>query len=146
MPCQPALNDYGPAPFVINIEMAARRNQNFRTTLWTGENLQVTLMCIGVGEDIGLEVHPDVDQFIRIEDGRGIVRMGPSKDCLNFSRRICRGDAVMVPAGPWHNIINVGNRPLKLYTIYAPPEHPHGTVHRTKAEAQGAENPGESAK
>lgn len=145
-PCQPALTDYGPEPFVINIEMAAKRNRNYRTALWTGENLQVTLMCIGVGEDIGLEVHPDVDQFVRIEDGWGITRMGPSKDCLNFARRVCRGDAIMVPAGTWHNVINAGNRPLKLYTIYAPPEHPRGTVHRTKAEAQNMENLGKSEK
>lgn len=136
---QMALKDYGPKPFVVNIEKATNQNRNFRTALWTGENLQVTLMSIKVGEDIGLEIHPTVDQFIRVEEGWGIVKMGDSKDNLTFMKRVYNNDAIMVPAGTWHNLINAGNQPLKLYTIYAPPEHPRGTVHKTKAEAQSAE-------
>ncbi len=118
------LRDYGPEPFVINIERAARQNNTFRTALWTGEHLQVTLMSIGVGEDIGLENHPDLDQFIRIEQGQGIVKMGGSKDSLYFQRQVCDGFAIIIPAGTWHNMINTGSIPLKLYSIYAPPQHP----------------------
>lgn len=131
--------DHGRKPFVVNIDEATERNQTFRTALWTGNHLQVTLMSIAVGDDIGLEVHPTTDQFLRVEDGEGIVVMGDHKDQLNFSRRVYDDFAIMVPAGNWHNIINTGNKPLKLYSIYAPPEHPYGTVHRTKAEATAAE-------
>ncbi|MFB5660673.1 cupin domain-containing protein [Alteribacillus sp. HJP-4] len=131
--------DYGTEPFVVNIDEAAKRNNTFRSALWTGEHLQVTLMSINVGEDIGLEVHPEVDQFLRIEEGQGIVQMGDTKDNLNFIRRVSDDFAIMVPAGKWHNLTNTGNKPLKLYTIYAPPEHPFGTVHQTKADAIAAE-------
>ncbi|NRF95710.1 cupin domain-containing protein [Paenibacillus frigoriresistens] len=96
-------------------------------------------MSINVGEDIGLEVHPTVDQFLRIEEGQGIVRMGDTKDNLNFEKRVYDDYAIMVPAGKWHNVINTGNKPLKLYSIYAPPQHPFGTVHKTKANAIAAE-------
>lgn len=133
------LIDYGPQPFVIDIEEATQRNRTFRTTLWTGEYLQVTLMSIQPGDDIGLEVHEDGDQFIRIEVGRGIVQMGDSPDNLDFQRRISEDSAIMIPAGKWHNIINTGNLPLRLYAIYAPPEHPRDTVHQTKADAQASE-------
>ena len=135
----PVLRDYGPEPFVINIEEATRRNSAFRTALWTGNHLQLTLMSISVGDEIGLENHPETDQFLRVEQGRGIVKMGSSKDNLNFQRRVSAGDAILVPAGTWHNLINEGNVPLKLYSIYAPPKHPRGTVHRTKADAMAAE-------
>ncbi|MGA8942948.1 MAG: cupin domain-containing protein [Thermoactinomyces sp.] len=129
------LKDYGKQPFVVNIDQAAKQNDTFRTTLWTGEHLQVVLMSIDVGDDIGLEVHPDVDQFLRIEEGRGLVQMGDRKDQLDFRAEVCDNYAIMVPAGKWHNLTNTGNKPLKLYTIYAPPEHPFGTVHRTKSDA-----------
>ena len=134
-----ALRDYGPEPFVVNIEEATRRNSTFRTALWTGNHLQLTLMSINVGDEIGLEIHPDTDQFLRVEQGWGIVKMGSSKDNLNFQRQVSPGDAILVPAGTWHNIINEGNVPLKLYSIYAPPKHPRGTVHRTRADAMAAE-------
>ncbi|MCT4619182.1 MAG: cupin domain-containing protein [Marinisporobacter sp.] len=133
------LKDYGPEPFVVDIEEATKQNQTFRTALWTGDNLQVTLMCIPVGEDIGLEVHPKVDQFIRIEEGQGLVQMGNSKDQLDFQEKVYDDYAIMIPAGEWHNVINTGDTPLKLYAIYAPPEHPRGTVHKTKADAEAAE-------
>ncbi len=128
--------DYGPEPFVVNIERATKMNNTFRTALWTGEHLQLTLMSIGVGEDIGLEVHPHLDQFIRIEQGQGIVKMGNSKDNLNFQESVHDDYAIIIPAGTWHNLINTGNRPIKLYSIYAPPQHPRGTVHLTKADEE----------
>ena len=101
--------------------------------------MQLTLMSINVGEDIGLEVHPNLDQFIRIEEGQGLVRMGDSRNNLNFQRRVYDDYAFIIPAGKWHNLINTGYKPLKLYSIYAPPQHPRGTVHETKEIAQAAE-------
>lgn len=128
--------DRGPEPLVVNIECATQKNQNFRTALWTGRHLQLTLMSIPVGGDIGTEIHEDTDQFLRIESGFGLVKMGCSRNALNQQQRVDGSDAVIVPAGTWHNIVNVGNVPLKLYSVYAPPKHPFGTVHRTKADAQ----------
>ncbi|MBU3128808.1 cupin domain-containing protein [Clostridium tagluense] len=126
------LKDYGPQPYVVDIDKATKQNNNYRTTLWTGNHLQLTLMSIKVGGDIGVEVHPIIDQFIRIEEGQGIAQMGPSKNNLNFQRNVYDGFAIFVPAGTWHNVVNTGNKPLKLYSIYAPPQHPHGTIHATK--------------
>lgn len=134
------MGDYGPDPFVTNIDKATRQNRNFRTALWTGRHLQLTLMSIPTGGEIGLEIHPETDQFIRIESGNGMVMIGPAKNRLNFQRPVSDGYAVFVPAGTWHNIINTGNRPLKIYTIYAPPHHPHGTVHATKDIADAQEH------
>nr|WP_235436114.1 cupin domain-containing protein [Gottschalkia purinilytica] len=93
-------------------------------------------MSINVGEDIGLEIHNDLDQFIRIEEGQGIVKMGDRKDKLDFQKRVYDDYAIIIPAGKWHNLINTGRKPLKLYSIYAPPAHPHGTVHKTKEDAE----------
>ncbi|GAA0733486.1 hypothetical protein GCM10008906_04400 [Clostridium oceanicum] len=137
--CSIKLKDYGPNPFVVNIEEATKKNNTYRTALWTGDHLQLTLMSIGVGEDIGLETHPNLDQFIRIEEGEGIVKMGDSKGNLNFQRKVYDDYAIFIPAGKWHNLINTGDKPIKLYSIYAPPEHPRGTVHETKAIAEAAE-------
>ncbi|NLL45497.1 MAG: cupin domain-containing protein [Clostridiales bacterium] len=134
-----SLRDYGPVPLVVNIEKATEQNNNFRTALWTGRHMQLTLMSLGPGEDIGLEMHPDVDQFLRIEEGQALVMMGNRRDMLHFQSRISEDYVVIVPAGTWHNMVNIGNKPLKLYSIYAPPQHPRGTVHRTKAEAEAAE-------
>lgn len=133
------LKDYGPEPFVVNIQEATKQNNNFRTALWTGSHLQLTLMSINVGENIGLEIHPSIDQFIRIEEGQGLVKMGDRKDRLDFQEKVYDDFAIIIPAGKWHNIINTGNKPLKLYSIYAPPQHPKGTVHETKAIAEAAE-------
>jgi len=107
-------------------------NDTFRTALWTGDHLQLTLMSIPVNEEIGLEMHPETDQFIRIEDGHGLIVIGNDENNLSFEEMVYEDDAVIIPAGKWHNIINLGDEPLKLYSIYAPPEHPHGTVHLTK--------------
>ncbi len=133
--CTNRSNDYGPNPFVTNIEKATLENQYFRTALWTGNHLQLTLMCIKPGEEIGLEMHPDIDQFLRIEQGQGVVMMGDCKNNLNFKEKVCDNFAIIVPAGKWHNIINTGCEALKLYSIYAPPQHPFGTVHVTKEDA-----------
>jgi len=133
------LKDYGPGPFAVDIEEAAEQNNNFRIALWTGRHLQVTLMSINVGNDIGLEIHPQLDQFIRIEEGQGLVKMGDRMNAMNFQAIVLDGDAFIIPAGKWHNLINTGNKPLKLYSIYAPPQHPYGTVHATKADAIAAE-------
>lgn len=134
------LPDYGPEPFVTNIEEATKQNNRFRTALWTGNHLQLTLMSINVGDSIGLESHPNLDQFIRVEQGQGLVYMGNSKDNLDFQQRVSDGYSIIIPAGTWHNLINTGNRPLKLYSIYAPPQHPKGTVHKTKADAMAEEH------
>lgn len=133
------LKDYGAESFVVNIEDATKQNETFRTALWTGKNLQVTLMSIAPGDDIGLEVHEHGDQFLRIEDGEGLVQMGDSEDNLSFEEKAEDDYAILIPAGKWHNVTNKGDKPLKIYSIYAPPEHPHGTVHETKAEADAAE-------
>lgn len=133
------ITDYGPKPFVVNINEATLQNNTYRTALWTGKHFQVTLMSLNVGEDIGLEMHSNLDQFFRIEQGQGIVQMGTTRDNLNMQRYVCDDSAIMIPAGTWHNIINTGNVPMKLYSIYAPPQHPFGTVHPTKADAMAAE-------
>jgi len=128
--------DYGPGPFVIDINKATLANDTYRTALWTGPHLQLTLMSIKPSEDIGLEVHPDNDQFLRIEKGTGVVQMGPTRDRLFYQQNVYDDYAVFVPAGTWHNIINTGKEPMKIYSIYAPPHHPYGTVHQTKAIAE----------
>ena len=130
------IKDYGPTGFVIDINKATLANDNYRTALWTGPHLQLTLMSINPGDDIGLEVHPDNDQFLRIEKGAGVVQMGSVRDNMSYQQNIYDDSAVFVPAGVWHNITNTGKEPMKIYTIYAPPHHPHGTVHKTKAIAE----------
>ena len=134
------LTDDGPNPFVTNIEADTLANENYRTTRWTGSNIQLTLMNIEPGHDIGLEVHQDGDQFLRIEAGRARVQMGPSEDDLPFDREVGDDWVILVPAGIWHNVTNIGDEPLKLYAIYGPPEHPQGTMHPTKADAEADEH------
>lgn len=124
--------DLGPTPSAINIEKRTEENNNYRTTLWTGNNLQLTLMSIPVGSDIGLEVHPYVDQFLKLEEGRGLVELGPSPNDLSFKKEINSDYAILVPAGTYHNITNIGPEPLKLYSIYAPINHPKSTINVTK--------------
>lgn len=132
--------DYGKQPHVVDIEDLTEDNENYRTTIWTGEKLQLTVMSIEPGDDIGLEVHDGIDQFIRIEEGEGLCQMGPTEDNLNFEREVEDDDAVLVPANTWHNITNVGDEPLKLYTIYAGPDHVAGTVHPTHQDAKDDPN------
>ena len=133
--CNPCETDHGPEPFVANIMFMARKNQNFRTAFWTGYHLQMTLMCIPPCGEVGVEMHPDTDQFIRVEEGTAIVRMG-CKEKLETQYRLSTGDAIFVPCGTWHNVINSGNCPLKLSSFYAPPQHPKGTIHCTKEDSE----------
>lgn len=128
-------NDHGPEPFVANIIRAAEQNRNFRTAFWTGNHLQMTLMCIPVRGEVGMEIHPDTDQYLRVEEGQAVVCMGDNRDRPEFWCRAGKGDGIFVPSGTWHNIVNAGRRPLKLSSVYAPPQHARGTVHRTKAVA-----------
>ncbi|WP_119460069.1 cupin domain-containing protein [Rhodospirillaceae bacterium SYSU D60014] len=116
--------------YVDDIEKATKRNDDFRRVLYTGKNLQLVLMTLQPGEEIGEETHEDRDQFFRVEDGNGEV-------LINGTRHRIEDDfAVIVPAGARHNVINTGAEPLKLYTLYGPPEHRDAVVHRTKTEAE----------
>jgi len=126
--------------WVADIEQATLDNTNFRTALWTGEHTQLTVMQIGVGENIGLEAHPDNDQFIRIEQGKARVELGPTEDQVEETHDVEDDWAIIIPAGTWHNVVNTGDGDLKVYSLYSPPEHPPNTVHRTKADAMAAEH------
>lgn len=118
------------AGFVANIEKRSLENGFFREVLFTGPNSQLVVMSLRPGEDIGMETHDDVDQFIRVEAGTGKAVLNGVEHALED------GSAVVIPAGVEHNIVNTSKgEPMKLYTVYSPPEHPHGTIHRNKAEA-----------
>lgn len=132
--------DLGAKPGIINIHQETLQNQNFRTALWTGEYLQLTVMSIPVGGEIGIENHDDLDQFIRIESGCAHVYMGKTKKEMGLVGKVNSDYAIVIPAGTWHNIVNVCPRPLKVYSLYAPPKHPFGTVHQTKQDADLAED------
>ena len=121
--------------FVGKLEALTLKNKYFRKVLYTGEHSQLVLMCLQPGEDIGNEVHKKVDQFFRIEEG-DVKFVFDGKE----THTVHAGDAVIVPAGTYHNVINISKtNPLKLYTVYSPPNHPDGTIHKTKAEAEEAE-------
>lgn len=119
--------------FVEDIEELTEENRDFRRVLYTGKHLQLVLMALEPGEEIGEEVHEDHDQFFRVEKGKGEVWID------GVRTKIKGDDAVIVPAGAKHNVVNTGDKPLKLYTIYGPPDHRDGVVHRTKADAEAAE-------
>ena len=139
------LADIGPRPATFDIETATTENTNYRTVAWTGVHLQVTLMSIPVGESIGLEMHGDTDQFIRLETGQGKAQMGPAKDELTLEEDVSDGYCVLVPAGTWHNITNTGDRPMQIYTIYAPVHHAAGKVQPTANDAASDEAAGTDA-
>jgi len=126
--------------WVGDIEDATLANDTFRTVLFTGSKLQLTVMRLQPGEEIGVEMHDHLDQFIRIEEGMARITMGPSEDEVSETHDVEDDWAVVIPGGTWHNVINTGEGDLRLYSIYTPPEHPDGTVHRTKAEADAAEH------
>ena len=115
--------------FVRDIEESTVKSSDFRHVLYTGKNMQLVLMALKAGEEIGEEVHPDRDQFFRIEQGEGAI------DIDGRENRVEDDFAVIVPAGARHNVRNIGSRPLRLYTIYGPPEHKDQVVQSTKAEA-----------
>ena len=127
-------------PWVGDIEQETRRNDTFRTVVFTGEHTQLTVMSIAPGDDIGGEVHDGHDQFIRIESGSARVELGGTEDSPAKVQEVGDDWAVIIPSGTWHNVVNTGEEPLKLYSLYSPPEHPDGTVHRTKADAEAAES------
>lgn len=118
--------------FADNIERLTEENNDFRRVLYTGRNLQLVLMTLQPGEEIGEETHDDRDQFFRFEAGSGEVLID---DVVN---QVKADDGVIVPAGAKHNVVNTGSEPLRLYTIYGPPEHLEGTVHKTKADADAS--------
>lgn len=129
------IKDVGPQPQSFDLEEATRANSNYRTVAWSGRYLQLTLMSIPVGGDIGLEMHAETDQFLRLDAGRGRVEMGPAKDRITFTRDVTDGWSVLVPAGTWHNVINTGQEPMQVYAIYAPAHHQPGKIHKTAADA-----------
>lgn len=133
------IQDNGPNPYVVDIEELTKANETFRTAAWTGQFLQMTVMSIEVGSEIGGEVHHDTDQFLRIEQGRARVMIGETEDNLAVDTIAEDDFAIFVPSGTWHNIVNAGDEPLKVYSIYAPSHHPFGTVHADKLEADAAE-------
>ncbi|MDO8143729.1 MULTISPECIES: cupin domain-containing protein [Isoptericola] len=136
------VTDEGPRPQAFDIEAATRHNDAYRAVVWTGVHLQVTLMSIPVGESVGLEVHPDTDQFLRLDAGRGRCVMGPARDDLDFVQDVADGWAIQVPAGTWHDVINTGDEPMRLYAVYAPTHHAAGIVQETADEAERDESSG----
>lgn len=117
------------------IEEQTLGNQFFRHVLFTGKYCQLVVMCLQPGEEIGNEVHENVDQFFRVEDGEARFILNGSEEHM-----VHANEAAVIPAGTWHNIINASKiNPLKLYTLYSPPNHPDGTIHKDKAEAEEAE-------
>jgi mannose-6-phosphate isomerase-like protein (cupin superfamily) len=115
-------------------------NTNFRTVVHTGEHAQLTLMRLLPGEEIGWEAHHNRDQFLRLEQGQARVEFGVSEDKVDETHQVEDDWAVIVPAGVWHNVVNIGSGDVKLYSLYSPPEHPDGTIHRTKADAEADED------
>jgi mannose-6-phosphate isomerase-like protein (cupin superfamily) len=129
------IKDIGPEPQSFNLEEQTVENSNYRTVAWSGRYLQLTLMSIPAGDDVGLEMHPETDQFLRLDAGRGRVQMGRTQDNLEFEQEVSDGSCILVPAGTWHNVSNIGDEPMQLYAIYAPAHHKPGKVHATAADA-----------
>ncbi|XVX20101.1 cupin domain-containing protein [Actinomycetota bacterium] len=136
------VNDNGPKPNAFDIETATVENTTYRTVAWSGKYLQVTLMSIPVGESIGLERHPETDQFLRLDAGQGRCVMGPDKDNLDFEQDVEDGWSIQVPAGKWHDVINTGDEPMRLYAVYAPVHHAAGIVQETAQDAKDDEEAG----
>lgn len=135
------LRDYGKEAITFNMKDIVLKNENYRTTIWTGDYFQITLMCIPAGGgDIGMEIHPNVDQFLRLESGCGKVEMGEEKDVVTLSKVVKTNDVIIIPANTWHNVTNIGEKPMKLYSIYSPPNHPYGIKEKTKKEALNLES------
>jgi len=130
--------DMGKEPWVLNVEDATKDNGNYRVANWTGEYLQLVFMSLKPGEIIELEVHKTHDQFIRIEEGEALVKMGKSKDDLSFQEKVADDWAILVPANYWHTLENIGDEDLKIYTIYGPAEHEKGSMNKTFEDAQKA--------
>ena len=136
------IKDIGPEPIVFNIEDETTANKAYRRVAWSGKYLQVTLMSIPVGGEIGLEQHPETDQFLRVDAGTGRCVMGPAKDEVTFEQAVEDGWSIQVPAGMWHDVINTGDEPLQLYAVYAPVHHAQGIVQATAEDAEADEEAG----
>lgn len=122
--------------WVGDIERTTLENGTFRTVMFTGEHTQLTVMRLRAGEDIGREAHAGTDQFIRVEQGQARVEFGTAEDRIDATYDVEEDWAIVIPAGVWHNVINTGTGDLRLYSLYSPPEHPPGTIHHTKDEAE----------
>lgn len=129
------ITDIGPQPQAFDLERATRDNPQYRAVAWSGRYLQVTLMAIPPGGDIGLEMHPETDQFLRLETGRGRAMMGRAQNQLALDIEVSDGWCMLIPAGTWHNVVNLGEGMMQLYAIYAPAHHKPGKVHETAADA-----------
>ena len=136
------VTDNGPQPNAFDIETETRDNSAYRTVAWTGKYLQVTLMSIPPGQSIGLEAHPETDQFLRLDAGQGRCVMGPAEDDLSFSQDVSDGWSIQVPAGTWHDVINTGDDDMRLYAVYAPTHHAKGLVQETFEDAERDEESG----
>lgn len=115
--------NHNPHPFIINLEQITKHNRRLRSRIWTGKHIQLELICIPVEGDSGFEFHSNLDQFIYIEQGCGVIMTGKCKERMEAQFDITEGYGIMIPAGTWHDLFNSGCIPLKLYTVYAPPEH-----------------------
>jgi len=129
------IHDIGPKPQSFDLEQATQTNTNYRSVAWSGRYLQVTLMSIPVGSDIGLEMHPETDQFLRLDAGRGRVQIGTAKDRFTLEEEVSDGWCILVPAGSWHNVTNIGKEPMQIYAIYAPAHHKPGKIHEAASDA-----------
>lgn len=126
--------------WVDDMEKVTLTNDNFRTVIYTGKHTQLTVMSIPPGGEVGWEAHGHLDQFLRLEQGTARLDFGEKQDHVDESHEVKDDWAFIVPAGVWHNVVNTGEEDVKLYSLYSPPEHPDGTVHRTKAEADADEH------
>ena len=126
--------DNGNKPCVIPLKKLTYLNDNYRVAVWTGTHLQITVMNILPNDDIGGEVHENLDQFLYIERGRAKVLIGESKDKLSVMQYAGEGEGILIPANNWHDVINVGMSDLKVFSVYAPVQHPYGTVQENKPE------------
>lgn len=137
-----SITDKGPGPQSFDLEAATIENGHYREIAWSGRYLQVSLMSIDPGCSIGLETHPETDQFIRLDAGSGLAKMGPQADQLDWEQTVSDGWCVLVPAGMWHDIVNTGDEPMRLYTVYAPVHHAAGIVQPTAEDAERDEQKG----
>jgi len=130
------IRDIGPQPQSFDIEQASKANSDYRAVAWSGRYSQVTLVSIPAGGEIGLQAHPQTDQFLRLDTGQGRAQMGASKSDLSFEQEVSDGCCVLDPAGTWHNITNIATTPMQVYTIYAPADHQPGQLQATAAATQ----------
>jgi mannose-6-phosphate isomerase-like protein (cupin superfamily) len=126
--------------WVGDIEALTLDNTTFRTVVYTGVHSQLTVMSVPPGGEVGWESHPQLDQFLRLEQGTARLDFGRTRDRVEESHDVEDDWAFIVPAGVWHNVVNTGDEDLRLYSVYSPPEHSDGTVHRTKAESDADEH------